>query len=86
MASRYLIIFNFLFIVFIQSCENSQAANILGLFNAPSRSHHMIHMTIVNELVARGHNVSKMRRLNINSALLYVLCLVGNGAQRHAID
>lgn len=61
MAVNGRIFVTFFFVVCASKLTNS--SNILGYFSSPSRSHYIVHESLMKGLAAKGHNVSK--ELNI---------------------
>lgn len=46
--------------VALQQFQSIESARILGFFSTPSRSHLIIHESLMRELAIRGHDVSDM--------------------------
>lgn len=47
-----------LIVLIIYWSHEVNSANILGFFSTPSRSHFIIHQSLMKGLAAKGHNVS----------------------------
>lgn len=59
--------FSLFFVVYlvVQQLEPIDSARILGFFSTPSRSHLIIHESLMRELAIRGHEVSIQHIINI---------------------
>lgn len=57
MKRNWLISVLAVFIIIILRAPYGNGAKILGFFSAPSKSHLIIHISLMNELANRGHEV-----------------------------
>lgn len=57
MISRIALYYCLVFVV-VQLSPPINSARILGFFSTPSRSHLIIHESLMRELATRGHDVS----------------------------
>lgn len=46
------------FLIGTQQIDYAESANILGFLPTMSRSHYIIHMSVIKGLLAKNHNVS----------------------------
>lgn len=56
---------SFVFVVYlvVQLFQPIHSARILGFFSTPSRSHLIIHESLMRELAIRGHDVSVIQNM-----------------------
>ena len=48
----------------------TNGANVLGLFNFPSKSHHLLGYSLLRELVHRGHNVTMISPFGVDKTVM----------------
>lgn len=67
--------------------QTVDSSNILGYLASPSRSHYIVHESLLRGLAAKGHNVSKMRILfDRFSPHFWLIFLLRTGDGRHSIS